>query len=216
MSKDEDWKSEKFKIFGRATFVRLDKPKAFEEGKDPRYETTILLDPADSAGMDGIKLIVKMGSALCKEHYGVIPIALKRLAYKFIPGYPAPDPAATDDKIRIAFYDGSEKDYDEYPGKFVVPAHNKLKVAVANRKGAAVDPGEPQFPYSGCYAYMSLNMWLHSGNTLTKYGKRLGVNLRGVQFAKDGPAFGAGSIAAEEEFDALEDSAEAVTSEDWE
>ena len=51
---------------------------------------------------------------------------------------------------------------------------------------------------------------------MKKYGKRVGINLRGVQFAKDGPAFGAGSIAAEEEFDALEDSAEAVTSEDWE
>ena len=216
MAKNESWASEKFKIFGRAAFIKLDRPKAFEEGQDPRYEATTLLDPADSAGMDGIKLIVKQASELCKTHYGVVPIALKRLAYQFIKGYPAPDPSAKEDDIKIAFYHGDKKDYDGFAGMFVAPAHNKMKVAIANRKGVAVDPGEPQFPYSGCYVYTSLNLWLHSGQTMKKYGKRVGINLRGVQFAKDGPAFGAGSIAAEDEFDALEDSAEAVTSEDWE
>jgi ssDNA-binding protein len=64
-----------------------------------------------------------------------------------------------------------------------------------------VDPDDEQYPYPGCYGYTSLALWAMDN----KYGKRILVNLRGVQFDKDGEAFSQGDIAPEDEFEALED-----------
>lgn len=202
--------SEKFRIYGRGAFLRLDKPKKFDEHGEDRWEATALLDPASPKGLEGIKLVIKNASIVSKEAYnGVVPLALRKLAAQFIPGASAPDPKAKDDGIEVAFYDGDVKEYDGFAGMFVVPMHNsKMKPAIANRKGVSVDPGEEQFPYSGSYDYFSLTIWAQVGETQKKYGKRLGVNLRGVQFAADGEAFGQGDIAAEEEFAALEDEGE--------
>lgn len=195
--------SDKIRFPARASFVRLDKPKAFEDGADPRWETTFLLDPASAKGLEGIKRVIKTSAELAKAAYGgIVPLALKQLAAQFIPDQAAPDPKTKDDGIEIAFYNGSKKDYDGYDGMFVIPAHNsKLKPAVANRKGVSVDPGEEQFPYSGSYVLGSITLWAQDN----KYGRRIGVNLRGVQFDKDGEAFSQGDIAPEEEFEALED-----------
>lgn len=205
MAKEAAPTSEKLKFKARAAFVRLDKPKPFEDGSDPRWETTFLLDPANKDHLEGIKLVLKAAADLSKASYGKVPLAVKKLAAKFIPGAKPVDPMEEDDEIEVAFYSGSKKEYDGFDGMFVVPAHNKIKPAVANRKGASVEPGEDQFPYSGCYVIGSINCWAHAGQTLKKYGKRIGVNLRGVQFDKKGEAFGVGEIAAEDEFDAMED-----------
>jgi hypothetical protein len=198
--------SEKIRFKARASFLKLDKPKAFEEGGDPRWEAAFLLNPADAKQLEGIKTVVKAMADISKQAYGVVPLALKTLAAQLIPGTPAVDPKTKDDGIEIACYNGDKKDYDGYAGMFVIPSHNsKMKPAVANRKGVSVDPGEEQYPYSGCYVIGSITLWAQVGVTQKKYGKRIGVNLRGVQFDKDGDAFGAGDIAPDDEFDALED-----------
>ena len=132
-------------------------------------------------------------------------------AARFVTGAKAPEPTAKEDGIEIAFYDGSKKEYDGFEGMFVVPAHNsKMKPAVANRRGQSVLPGEEQFPYSGCYVLMSITLWAQNNS----YGKRIGINLRGVQFVRDGEAFGAGDVKAEEEFTGLEDEAGGVAGSD--
>lgn len=198
--------SEKIRFKARASFLRIDKPKAFEDGADPRWEATFLLDPSDPKGLEGIKLVLKTAADLSKQAYGVVPLAVRQLAARFIPGQTPPPPDTKDDGIEVAFYNGDKKEYDGYAGMFVVPAHNsKLKPAIANRKGVSVDPGEEQFPYSGCYVMGSITLWAHAGQTQKKYGKRIGVNLRGVQFMSDGEPFGQGDIAPEDEFQALED-----------
>jgi hypothetical protein len=203
--------SEKIRFKGRLSFLRLDKPKAFEEGQDPRWEATFLLDPASKEGVDGIKLVIKTAAALAKEAYGVVPLALKQIAAQFIPGQEAPDPKSKDDGIEVAFYSGDKKEYDGYAGMFVIPSHNsKMKPAVANRRGVSVDVGEEQYPYSGAYGIGSITLWAMNN----RYGKRIGVNLRGVQFDKDGEAFSQGDIAPEEEFEALEDAGSASEEED--
>ncbi len=205
--------SEKFRIYGRASFLRLDKPKKFDDGGDPRWEATALLDPSDKQGLESIKLVIKTAAAVSKEAYGTVPYKLRQLAHIFVPGAAAPE--GKDDGIEIAFLDGDLKDYDGYKGMFVVPMHNsKMKPAIANRKGIAVESGEEQYPYSGSYDWFSLTIWAQVGTTMKKYGKRLGTNLRGVQFAKDGEAFGAGDIAPEEEFEALEDDGSGAADDD--
>lgn len=206
MANDKSPTSEKFRVYGRASFLKLAKPKKFDDNGEPRWEATALLDPADAKGLEGIKMAIKAAAATSKEAYGVVPLALRRLAAAFIPGQAMPAATEKDDGIEIAFYSGDKKEYDGYAGMFVIPAHNsKMKPAVANRKGEVVEEGEPQFPYSGSYGYMSLTCWAQVGTTQKKYGKRIGVNLRGWQFAKDGEPFGEGNIAADDEFEALED-----------
>lgn len=203
MAKSESITSEKFKFHARAAFVRLDKPKQFNGEGDPRWETTFLLDPADPKHLDGIKLIIKNAADIAKQAYGgVVPLALRQIAAKFIPGQAAPDPKTKDDGIEVAFYSGDKKEYDGFEGMFVVPSHNaKMKPGVANRRGVTVAPGEEQYPYSGCFVIGSITLWAQDNS----YGKRIGINLRGVQFDKDGEPFGTGDVVAEEEFEALED-----------
>jgi hypothetical protein len=43
------------------------------------------------------------------------------------------------------------------------------------------------------------------GESANKYGNRIGINLRGVQFAAKGEPFTSAEIDAEDEFEALED-----------
>jgi hypothetical protein len=219
MAKSETPTSEPLSFFARGRFLRLDKPKPFEEGADPRYEATFILDPSDKRGAEGIALVLSTAAKMSKETYGVVPLRIKQLAAKFVPGAPQVDlnnPANKDDEIKIAFLDGdSEKfaDYSGYKGMFVIPAHNsRLKPAVANRKGATVLPGEDQWPYDGANVIGRISVWLQVGKTQAKYGKRVGVNLRGVQFHSDNQAFTADNIAAEDEFEALEDETPSTTS----
>ena len=215
--KSETPTSDKLKFYARARFLRLDEPKPFEEGADPRWEATFLLDPADTRGQAGVALLLSTAAKLAKETYGVVPLQIKKLAAKFIPGtkkVDLNDPANADDGIKVAFIDGDAekyKDYVGYAGMFIVPAHNsKLKPDVANRKGLRVSPGEDQYPYDGCNVVGSVTEWIQVGKTEQKYGKRVGVNLRGVQFHSDNDPYTQDVI--DDEFEALEDEAPSAVS----
>lgn len=222
MAKEASPTSRKLRFRNRAAFVRLDKPKAFEEGTDPRWESTFLLDPADKGHwsanpalkLDGAKEIFQEMANVSKIAYGVVPLQLRILASKFGLGKPVDIANEKEDEIEIALYHGSKKEYDGYEGMLVIPAHNKIKPAVANRKGVLVEPGEEQFPYSGCQSIGSITFWAQVGQTQKRYGKRIGVNLRGVQFYADDKAFGIGEIAPEDEFEGLGDEEDAAAAAD--
>jgi hypothetical protein len=205
VTKKETVTSEKIRLRGRAAFLKIDKPKPYEEGAVPRWEATILLDPASKVGLESIKLLFKTASDVAKKAYGVVPLALKVLAAQMIPGQTAPDIKTKDDGIELAFYNGDKKEYDGYAGNLAVPGHEyetRPKPAIANRKGVSVSPGEEQYPYSGCEAIMSVTLWCQDN----KNGQRIGINFRGLQFVADGTPFaGGGEISPEDEFDALED-----------
>jgi Protein of unknown function (DUF2815) len=213
-AKKESVTSEKMRLRGRMAFLKIDKPKPYQEGDVPRWEATVLLDPASKVGAESIKLLFATTAKLCKEAYGMVPLALKKLAAQFVPGQAEPDPKSKDDGIKLAFYSGDIKEYDGYAGMLAVPAHEyetRPKPAIANRKGVSVSPGEEQYPYSGCEGIMSVTLWGQDN----KQGKRVGINLRGVQFVTDGEPFaGGGEHSAEEEFEALEDEAAANSGND--
>lgn len=56
-------------------------------------------------------------------------------------------------------------------------------------------------PYGGCYVNAIIDIWAYEG----PYGKRVSCELLGVQFVKDGEAFGGGAAASADDFDELED-----------
>lgn len=54
-------------------------------------------------------------------------------------------------------------------------------------------------PYSGCYVNATLEIWPQDN----KFGRRINCNLKGLQFVKDGDAFGGGAPASPDDFDDL-------------
>lgn len=200
--------SEPITFFARGRFFVLEEPKPFEDGAKPRWEASFVLDPSDAVQAADIKKVLEKAAVMGKETYGKVPLAIKELAAKFIPGTkPIDYNVDRPDDIKIAFIDGDNekyKDYAGYKGMFIIPAHNsKLRPDVVNRAGAKVSRGQPQYPYDGCNVRGSITLWIQVGETERKYGKRVGINLRGVQFVSDNTAFTQDAI--DDEFDALED-----------
>jgi Enterobacter phage Enc34, ssDNA-binding protein len=198
-------------FFGRGRFLRLEEAKPFETGGKPRWEAAYILDPTDAKQAADIKKLLESAAALAKEHYGKVPLAIKKLAVKFVPGTPKldlNDPKNEPDDIRLfCLQDGDAekyKNYAGYAGNFIVAASNtKLAPDVVNRAGVKVKKGEPQYPYDGCNVRGSVSFWLLMGQQAAKTGRLLGCNLRGVQFVSDNEAFTQDAI--DDEFEALED-----------
>lgn len=166
--------------FARLSFPRLTKAKAFEEGQEPRYEASFLLDPTHPGHKKVIAQIEAVGEQIAKEHWnGKVPKDLK-LCYG---------------------HDGNGKEYDGYDGMFVLSSAKKEsdgRVTIVDANNNPVQPGDEGFPYAGCYVHATISLWT---NQHDKGGKRIQANLRAIKFLKDGPAFsGVAPVDADNEF----------------
>lgn len=63
-------------------------------------------------------------------------------------------------------------------------------------------------PYGGCFVNLVLDVWPQSN----KFGKRINAKLLGVQYVKEGDAFGPGAPASDDDFDDLSSGAQASDS----
>jgi hypothetical protein len=54
-------------------------------------------------------------------------------------------------------------------------------------------------PYAGCYCNVIVDIWAQDN----QYGRKINFELKGVQFVKDGDAFGGGSVASADDFEDL-------------
>ena len=162
----------------RLSFPRLSKPKAFQEGQEPRFEASALLDPSKPAHAAKISELKGLVKKLATEKWGSIP----------------PD-------LKLFMFRGDTKPYDGYAGMIAIAAHNTVRPTVVNRARQPVAEGDKQFPFAGCFVNMTITLWVQSN----QWGKRINANLRAIQFVRDGDAFGVQPVDAEEEFEALED-----------
>lgn len=95
--------------------------------------------------------------------------------------------------------DGDESDYDGYEGTWSLKAANAKRPTVIDRdKSPIVESDEKLYP--GCYVNAVIDLWLQDN----KFGKRVNANLYGIQFVKDGEAFGAGPVNVFDDFDDLD------------
>jgi hypothetical protein len=95
-------------------------------------------------------------------------------------------------KDRLALHDGDDKaKYAGFPGhKYLAPSSDTRPTAVdRDRSPLTKDDGKI---YSGCYVNAKVEIWVQDNN----WGQRVNATLLGVQFVKDGDAFGAGSPPA--------------------
>lgn len=176
----------------RGSFLRLFKPKAFQEGQTPRFEGTFLLDPTNAEHAATIAQIKAEAKKLIAAQWGEKPAGLKLC-------------------FGDADKDETKAKYDGYKGMFYVTTANTERPGVYGRKRQPIAEGDPEAPYSGCYVNTNITLWTQDN----KFGKAIRANLRIVQFAKHGQAFsGAAPARADEELEALEDSPAGVTTTD--
>jgi hypothetical protein len=84
-----------------------------------------------------------------------------------------------------------------------IKVSSKKKIPVVDRDLTPLEEADDK-PYGGCYCNVSLRLYAQDN----EYGKHINVQLRGVQFVKDGERFGGdNTFDPDKEFDNLEDDA---------
>jgi hypothetical protein len=163
--------------------VRLSFPSLFKkavfDGVETKFEATFLINKkTQSAMVDQINDTIDK-FLVEKFGEGKIPKGIKR----------------------TCFVDGDDKDYDGYAGHMAFKAGTTRRPTIIDRDNTplAEDDGKP---YAGCFVNAVCDLWYSDH---PKGGKQVLGNLLGVQFAKDGEAFGSGSIDVDDEFDDLDD-----------
>jgi hypothetical protein len=108
-------------------------------------------------------------------------------------------------KAKLLIQDGDAKgDYAGFEGQLYVNARNKVRPLTIDRDKSPLIAADGK-PYAGCYVNASIELWAQDN----KYGKRVNASLRGVQFLKDGDSFSGGGTASEDDFDDIDDGADA-------
>jgi hypothetical protein len=164
----------------RLAFPALFEPSSYGEG-DPAYSATLIMDPQQA------EVVEKALAAVAREKWGAKADAqLKALRASG----------------KVCLRDGDEKaDYDGFEGMMFVAARSKTRPTVVDGQRQPITERDGRI-YAGCYVNASIEVWAQDN----AYGKRVNATLRGIQFVRDGEAFGGGRPAAADEFDELEES----------
>jgi hypothetical protein len=100
---------------------------------------------------------------------------------------------------KTCLHNGDTKaQYAGFEGNLFVSARNPSRPLVVNRDKTPVTQ-QDGVVYGGCYVNALLEIWAQDN----AYGKRVNATLMGIQFVKDGEAFGGGGVATEDDFDDL-------------
>ena len=106
-------------------------------------------------------------------------------------------------KERVCFSDKPKRNkktreiYSGFEGNCWVSASNAKRPAIVDRDKTPLTKADGR-PYSGSFVNADVDFWVQDNN----YGQRINCSLIGVQFAKDGEAFGGRSGSADA-FDSL-------------
>jgi hypothetical protein len=87
---------------------------------------------------------------------------------------------------------------DGYVGQWFISARSQTKPSTWDAAKQPITEAMGKL-YSGCYVNAVVAIWAQTG----QYGKRINAQLMGVQFAKDGDAFGGGRAATSDLFESL-------------
>lgn len=161
----------------RLSFPALFKPKAGQDGGEPKYSAAFLLNKVnDAAQIDALRAAC---AAVARE--------------KWPPKIPS--------GVKYCVRDGSEKDFAGYgPEVLFITASNAMAVPVVGRSLEPLTPASGK-PYAGCYVNASIRLWAQDN----QFGKRINAQLQAVQFVADGEAFGDKPVDPNEEFAAIDD-----------
>lgn len=180
--------------------VRLAFPKLFEakpvgQGKDQYFSAAFPIDPKS----ENHKALEAAIEAVAKEKWAAkAPGILATLREKGDIGYK-----------HKPLKSGEGEVYDGFEGMFSVNAslnETKGRPLVVDRDPSIVLQAKDGRPYAGCYVNGVIDVWAQDN----AYGKKINVQLKGIQFVKDGDAFGSGGAATSDDFDTIADGADAA------
>lgn len=168
-----------------ASYPHLAEPKAGEDGGEPKFSITGLLDKTEHAG------IIKLMADACRRI-----MADKKLKI-------------ASDKLFIKDGDKYFEEKEECKGRYVVTARESTRPTLRDAAGNKLNPKTDleeikQMFYGGCIVSILINPWVQDN----KYGKRINANLRAVRFMEDGTPFGEGRIDDDDAWDDIESSGE--------
>jgi len=174
--------------------VRLSFPDIFEatqyQGKGAfRYNATALVEPGSANDKAILAAIEKEAEASFGKNWKAVLNGMRNNSNKF------------------CYLDGNLKEYDGYADMFYLAAHRRQEdgpVTVLDQNPKIVLTAADGRPYGGCYVNMLVDIYAQTGEN---QGIRAG--LRGVQFFRDGDAFGGSRPASPDEFDDVSDGADA-------
>jgi hypothetical protein len=176
----------KIKLSGvRLSFPGLWKAEPFKPGDDPKFKATFLVEK-DSA-LD--KAVNEAIIETAKAKWGAKATSVLK--------------GMTNNPNKYCYQDGDTKSYDGYEGMMALSAKNGKRPLVIDRDRTTLTEADGK-PYAGCYVNASVEFFAYENS-----GNGISASLLGVQFLKDGDAFGGGSIATEDDFDELEEGADA-------
>lgn len=183
----------------RGSFLTLGEPERYQNDpkNEPRWSATGLLKKDDPQVALLDELIETVGLAKWEKKWSSVK--------KTIEG----------DKKSSFKVDGETKDYAGYEGCFALTAHRKLKEGRPLVMDTDKSPiykadgnlyeGKAGRVYSGCYLNMQIQVWAQSN----EHGKAIRATLLAVQRQKDGDAFSGGAAPNSEDFEEIEDGADA-------
>lgn len=167
----------------RLAFPKLFMPDAGSTGGEPKYSCALAILPGGTTAAQIDKAIC----AVAEEKWGAKSRAiLADLAQNGRVGYKK---------------HGLSKDgvvYEGFQDMHSVNTSNTTRPYIVDRGNRLIEP-TAGIPYAGCYVNVSVDVWAQDNS----YGKRINFSLRGVQFVRDGEAFGGGAPAGDDEFENL-------------
>lgn len=163
----------------RLSFPDLFEARAFKAGDEPKYKAAFLI-PKDSPQIAEIEKAIL---AAATEKWGAKAAGI----IKNIRNNPN----------KFNFQDGDSKEYDGYAGMMAFTASSKSRPLILDRDKTPLGTADGK-PYAGCYVNASVDVFGYENS-----GNGLSATLKGVQFVKDGDAFGGGAPASPDEFDDL-------------
>lgn len=169
----------------RLSFPGLWKPEPFKPGDDPKFKATFLV-PKDS------ELDKQVQAAIletAKAKWGAKAAAVLK--------------GITNNPNKYCYQDGDTKPYDGYEGMMALSAKNGKRPLVIDRDRTTLTEADGK-PYAGCYVNATVEFFAYENS-----GNGISASLMGVQFYKDGDAFGGGGVSSEDDFDELDDGADA-------
>ncbi len=169
----------------RLAFPSLFEAKTVNGEGDPAFSASFILDPvANAAAIKEINAAIDKVAAEKWGPKGKAQVEALRKADK------------------VCLHDGNLKsEYDGYEGNLYVSSRSKSRPTVVDRDGKTTLVVSDGRPYGGCFVNGIVDIYAQDNN----YGKRINATLAGVQFVRDGDAFGGSRPASVDEFKSVED-----------
>ena len=161
----------------RLAFPALFTASRFNDQSDPKFSASFLIEK----GSENDKTIQAAIKQVAKDKWG----AKAEATLKKIENNPN----------KYAYKDGDTADYDGYEGHMAIRASNKVRPTVVNKDRSPISESDG-IVYGGCYVNAIIDIFAYENS-----GSGISASLGGVQFVKDGDAFGGGGVAKADDFE---------------